>query len=154
VIIGNFLTDKENIKQGVENGSIYGYYYLDDISLYKINCQTGGRENGDKQLTLSTLTFDHNSYKIDKDLELQIKSIYDQLKNIEFDNITINGHTDSTGSDLYNIKLSQKRAEYVLNALSLLGIPKSKMVAIGHGSVIKTDQENKNNNRRVEIVLH
>lgn len=47
--------------------------------------------------------------------------------------IEIQAHTDSKGSDSYNLKLSQKRAESVVNYLISKGIPAKRLMAKGYG---------------------
>lgn len=47
--------------------------------------------------------------------------------------IEIGSHTDNTGSDSYNIKLSQKRSESVVNYLENKGVSADRMVAKGYG---------------------
>ncbi|MDD9177761.1 MULTISPECIES: OmpA family protein [Aliivibrio] len=71
-------------------------------------------------------------------------------------NIIINGHSSSTGTDLYNYKLSYKRAHYVVNYLSNKGIDinKIKIVPWGdkHPSADNSVEEGRALNRRVEII--
>ncbi|MBU2020346.1 MAG: OmpA family protein [Bacteroidetes bacterium] len=45
----------------------------------------------------------------------------------------ISSHTDSKGSDEYNLKLSQKRAESVVNYLKSKGVPERQMIPRGYG---------------------
>ncbi len=47
--------------------------------------------------------------------------------------VEISSHTDSKGNDDYNIKLSQKRAESVVNYLIKKGISRERLVAKGYG---------------------
>jgi OOP family OmpA-OmpF porin len=47
--------------------------------------------------------------------------------------VEIQSHTDSKGSDQYNIKLSQKRAESVVSYLTQKGISAKRLVAKGYG---------------------
>jgi len=47
--------------------------------------------------------------------------------------IEIGSHTDSTGTDSYNMKLSQRRSESVVNYLISKGIPDERLVAKGYG---------------------
>lgn len=47
--------------------------------------------------------------------------------------VEISSHTDSKGSDSYNMRLSQKRAESVVNYLKKNGIPEERMVPKGYG---------------------
>jgi len=48
-------------------------------------------------------------------------------------NITITGYTDRIGSDAYNQKLSQRRADAVKNYLSSKGVNASRLTAVGKG---------------------
>ena len=67
------------------------------------------------------------------------------------------GHTDSIGSEAYNLELSQRRAEAVKNYLVSLGIDPSRIEAKGFGSSQKkadnTTLEGRLMNRRVEVIL-
>lgn len=69
--------------------------------------------------------------------------------------ITIEGHTDAKGSDEYNQRLSERRAESVRTYLvAQYKIPADKLKAVGKG---KTDLKNKaapfaGENRRVNII--
>ena len=47
--------------------------------------------------------------------------------------ILIQGHTDSTGSEAYNLKLSERRAQAVFNHLALREVAPDRMAAIGYG---------------------
>ena len=47
--------------------------------------------------------------------------------------VEIAGHTDSDGDDMENMKLSQARAESVINYLITKGIAKDRLVAVGYG---------------------
>lgn len=74
--------------------------------------------------------------------------------------VELSAHTDSRGSDSYNEKLSQRRAESAVNYLVSLGVPQSKIIAKGYGErkiknrctngVICSEEEHLVN-RRVEI---
>lgn len=71
--------------------------------------------------------------------------------------ITIEGHTDSSGSDAVNQPLSERRASRVREFLVSQGVPGAKMAAIGYGSsrpAVPNDTEaNRALNRRVQIEL-
>ncbi len=71
--------------------------------------------------------------------------------------ITIEGHTDSMGTDEHNMKLSRDRAESVKNYLISQGVSteKLKSVGFGEGRPITENQtpEGRANNRRVEIII-
>jgi outer membrane protein OmpA-like peptidoglycan-associated protein len=67
------------------------------------------------------------------------------------------GHTDANGSDDYNQKLSERRANAVINFLSANKINTSRLAAKGMGEtdpVAGNDtEEGKAQNRRVEFVI-
>jgi outer membrane protein OmpA-like peptidoglycan-associated protein len=71
--------------------------------------------------------------------------------------ITVEGHTDSRGSDESNMKLSQARADAVRSYLVSLGVKPETIVAQGRGEAQPVGSndtpEGRANNRRVEIVI-
>jgi len=88
-----------------------------------------------------------------KEVVTQIAEALQKDKNVV---IAIEGHTDNTGNAVHNKKLSNDRANSVLNALIADGIDKTRLSAIGFGSekplVDNNSDENKAKNRRVELV--
>ncbi|HSY39949.1 MAG TPA: OmpA family protein [Polyangia bacterium] len=71
--------------------------------------------------------------------------------------VSIEGYTDSKGSQSRNIDLSQRRAESVRTYLISRGLPSDRVVAKGMGPdrpiADNTSAEGRANNRRVEIVV-
>jgi len=71
-------------------------------------------------------------------------------------NIEVAGHTDSRGSDAYNMNLSQQRAEAVRNYLVSKGIAADRLSARGYGEsqpvADNATDEGRFKNRRVELV--
>jgi outer membrane protein OmpA-like peptidoglycan-associated protein len=71
--------------------------------------------------------------------------------------VLIEGFTDSTGSDAYNLQLSQRRAEAVRVALGQMGIDRSRIETRGYGEAYpvagNATAGERQLNRRVEIVL-
>jgi len=71
--------------------------------------------------------------------------------------IIIEGHTDSRGSDDYNVGLSQRRAQAVADALAAKGVPQANVRTVGRGKaypVASNDTpEGRLQNRRVEIIF-
>jgi OOP family OmpA-OmpF porin len=70
----------------------------------------------------------------------------------------IEGHTDNVGSPELNMKLSQKRAENVVNYLANnFGIEKSRLSAKGYGSTRRiaynNTPEGRQQNRRINAVI-
>jgi len=71
--------------------------------------------------------------------------------------ITVEGHTDSVGSDEDNMRLSQGRADSVRSYLVSQGVPTARIKAVGRGESMpiadNKTPEGRANNRRVEIIV-
>lgn len=71
--------------------------------------------------------------------------------------VAIEGHTDSVGSDDYNVSLSQRRANSVQQFLIAQGIAANRVTAIGKGEnfpVASNDSASgRQMNRRVEVII-
>jgi outer membrane protein OmpA-like peptidoglycan-associated protein/tetratricopeptide (TPR) repeat protein len=71
--------------------------------------------------------------------------------------IEISAHTDDVGNDEYNLKLSEKRAQEVVNYLVANGVPPARLKAKGHGKNVPvskgTSDEERQQNRRVELKI-
>ncbi len=75
----------------------------------------------------------------------------------EIRKLEIQGHTDDVGPEAYNMNLSQRRAQAVVNYLKRKGVDESRLVANGYGETkpIATNKtkEGKAINRRVEMII-
>lgn len=103
------------------------------------------------------------NFDVDKaDIKPDGKEVVDQIaKALQQDvslKIAIGGHTDNTGDAGHNKKLSDDRANAVMQSLVEAGIDKSRLAAQGFGAerplVANDSEENKSKNRRVELVKH
>ena len=88
-----------------------------------------------------------------------IIKLIDSLKNYYPDTcIIIEGHTDSLGSDIYNLELSQCRADSVKKILERNGIDGMRITAIGRGECCPRDTnstpEGRRRNRRIVYFLY
>lgn len=101
------------------------------------------------------IKFDVNKYELKPESITVIREIVTYLKANPADKLEIGGHTDSDGTPDYNLKLSQSRADAVLNQLAAMGIDKNRLVAKGYGQTKPIDPkptpEAKAVNRRVEF---
>lgn len=79
------------------------------------------------------------------------------LKKYEDTNILLEGHTDSTGSDDYNMELSRKRAQAVADYLALQNVSSPRFTIMGYGESqpIATNDTaaGRAQNRRVEVAI-
>jgi len=100
--------------------------------------------------------FDFNK----SDLTAQATQIVDQAASnagpAKVTQITVTGHTDTVGSDAYNMRLSRRRAESVAARLEKDGIQSSEIEIVAKGKrdllVPTADGVREPQNRRVQIV--
>jgi outer membrane protein OmpA-like peptidoglycan-associated protein len=82
---------------------------------------------------LKNIYYDFDKANLRTESEFTLDSLLIILEEHPTIKIEIGSHTDSRGSDEYNIKLSQKRAESVVKFLAKKRIPIERMVAKGYG---------------------
>jgi outer membrane protein OmpA-like peptidoglycan-associated protein len=109
-------------------------------------------------VTLSgSVLFPSNKATLLPAAETRLNDVSDALMSTKERSITIEGYTDSRGSDDTNIALSQRRAEAVRSYLVSRGYEGDRIQARGLGKsqpIASNDNaEGRANNRRVEIVL-
>ena len=108
-------------------------------------------------ITLNNLYFDYDSDKILPNSYAEIQRLMLFLKQNKNIKIKIVGHTDNQGSNAYNLDLSRRRAEALMNALIQKGISADRLIAEGKGSTqpITTNdtEEGRAQNRRVEVII-
>ena len=111
-----------------------------------------------------TIVLDERALNFDFDKSVVKPEYFEMLNNlkdfIEQNNyeLTIEGHTDSVGSNQYNIGLSRRRAEAVKAKLIEFGLPEDRIVGIeakGEEYPVATNEtpEGRLQNRRVEIKI-
>ena len=115
-------------------------------------------DNGQILLVMpSNITFATDSAVFQTGFNNILDSVAIVLKKYDKTLINVTGHTDSTGSDDYNLKLSQQRAVAVGNYLNLRGVNASRLVVRGMGEsmpIASNDTEaGRAQNRRVELSI-
>ena len=105
--------------------------------------------------TLENVLFDYDKATLRSSSYPALNQLYETMKGNENMVVEIAGHTDNKGSDEYNQRLSQHRAESVKTFLVNKGIGKEQIYAKGYGekSPIKTNntEEGRQMNRRTEV---
>lgn len=151
------------VRQGDEyhlSASVVGYMFIDTTLAVPYSDQP--------------LAYDLYLQKIEQMMIMQLKDIYFELNSAEIMEssyeavdkvvdlmkynpnlqIELSAHTDDQGSDVYNMRLSQKRGESVKNYIVQKGIAPERIQAIGYGEtrplVPNNSDENRAINRRVE----
>jgi len=104
------------------------------------------------------MDFEYDSAELKGDFRSQIKEIADFLKANSAAVIELQGHTDANGDDAYNMELSEKRAQAVMQYLTgKEGIKKEQITAKGFGKSVPVaandTDEGRQRNRRVMAVL-
>jgi outer membrane protein OmpA-like peptidoglycan-associated protein len=103
------------------------------------------------------VTFDTNSTVLRPGLQSEINRVAGVLNQYPNTLVRVEGHTDSKGTDAYNMDLSNRRATAVENLLVQRGIADSRIEAVGYGEtlpVATNDTEaGRQRNRRVEIKI-
>ena len=100
------------------------------------------------------IEFDFNKAEIKSQYYYDIAKIANILKAYPEKNLELEGHTDSIGTDDYNLKLSEQRAESIKKYLvEKFGIEVSRISTVGYGESMPIDTndtvEGRQNNRRV-----
>ena len=102
--------------------------------------------------------FEFNSSDLDEPTEAFLDQLAETLRQDDNLQLNIEGHTDNIGSDKFNLKLSQKRAEVVKSKLIKKGIAAERLHAEGKGMHEPLNQnltdEERAKNRRVEIMVY
>lgn len=116
------------------------------------------REGNDLIIRLIGLSFPIGKATIQTQYFSLLQQVQQALKLFPDENIVVEGHTDSTGSDTLNLRLSKDRAEAVSAYLiANLGISPGRVTAVGYGKnhPIANNETNEGRalNRRIDIVV-
>ena len=107
--------------------------------------------------TAGKVLFDFNKYNLKQEAIKQLAPVVQVIKDQPGVRILVVGHTDSVGSDAYNLKLSKQRADSVANYLVQNGVPTQNIRTEGLGKrqpvASNETAEGRAQNRRVEITL-
>ena len=111
---------------------------------------------GKRIVITEKVMFEYNKAKIkveSNDLLNEVAEIIKKYPSLK--KIAVEGHTDADGSEKYNKKLSQKRADAVKKFLIAAGVEEERLEATGYGEekpIADNDtDEGKEKNRRVEF---
>jgi OmpA-OmpF porin, OOP family len=108
-------------------------------------------------LTLGDVLFDTAQATLKPGAYPTIERVAEVLKAEPNRRVTIEGHTDSVGSDEYNQGLSQRRAAAVETALLERGVAANQIVSMGKGETFPVASNDnaggRQQNRRVELIF-
>ncbi len=171
MVLGNFKQNARTrlfkTKKKAHQGA---YYYLDMVSLtaatkgkepMELVAITDGKETKNIELDRSYV-FKNVLFEFDRSLllessRIELQKVYALLKSNANLQIAINGHTDTIGTQAYNMTLSTKRAQAVAAYLHELGVSKDRIAWEGHGGTQPLNgnetEEGRRQNRRVEFII-
>ncbi len=105
----------------------------------------------------SGILFDVNSTAMKPGAMQNLNKVADVMTRYPETNILVAGHTDSSGSDQYNQRLSEDRARSVANYLGSHGVSSYRISTVGYGESMpiasNNTPEGRQANRRVEIEI-
>ena len=103
----------------------------------------------------STVLFDFDKATIRTDFEIQLAALKDLLYEHADLNVVVEAHTDSKGKNAYNLKLSQRRSQAIVDWLVAHGVEATRMTPVGFGEdhpIASNDNDlGRGQNRRVEF---
>ena len=107
-------------------------------------------------VNLPDVTFAVDSTTISPSFRAALDEVAASLQKYPNSLVDVMGHTDSTGSDSYNLDLSRRRAESVANYLVSRGVARARIATVGYGEQYpvadNTTEQGRALNRRVELV--
>lgn len=158
---------KSRINQKSERDA---YYFIDDVSLaqtivieneqppiVKTELDTLDKIPDDTAFVLKNVLFKTGKATLLPFSYPDLDKLVDYLNKNKNLKIELYGHSDNTGSETLNQKLSAARAKAVANYLIQKNIDKQSITTIGYGStkplLSNDNEEHKQANRRVEIIF-
>ncbi|MBK9593029.1 MAG: OmpA family protein [Crocinitomicaceae bacterium] len=116
-------------------GELYSKSYRQDFYLEKIP---------EGEITIEGIEYDYDSATL---RPVSIEILNKLLEFLELNHnlkIEIRSHTDERGSDKYNLNLSERRAQSVVDYLISQGIPMERLVAKGYGETMPAEIKGEN----------
>uniref|UniRef100_UPI0028EC8709 OmpA family protein n=1 Tax=Capnocytophaga leadbetteri TaxID=327575 RepID=UPI0028EC8709 len=115
-----------------------------------------------KILNIENIYFDYNKANIRKDAAEQLAKIVKVMQEHPTMKVDVRLHTDSRGSDKYNLALSQRRAKSTIKWITSHGIKKNRITGKGYGETqlvnecsngVPCTEEQHQANRRSEFII-
>ena len=101
------------------------------------------------------IQFDFDSAKLQEVSKPLLNNLTSAMKNQRLEGLsfTVEGHTDAKGTEEYNLRLSARRAETVVNYMTQQGVAKDRLTPVGKGAteLLNVEKPEALENRRVRI---
>lgn len=114
------------------------------------------RIEAEASVRLNTIFFDFDKAELKPEAVPELERVVELMKANPAMVIEIGGHTDNLGSEQYNQRLSERRAQSVMTFIVSKGIDNGRITALGFGELkprVSNDEDNggREVNRRVEF---
>ncbi|MEN8250740.1 MAG: OmpA family protein [Bacteroidota bacterium] len=133
------------------------YYFIDNASFQLFKEESFLDIQADIPVVLEFVYFDFDESVIRSNSFSQLDKLAEYIQNRPNEKYDIIGHTDNTGSNNYNMKLSLDRAKAVVAYLVNKGVDKRQLHAIGKGAhepiALNKTTQGRELNRRVTFTL-
>jgi outer membrane protein OmpA-like peptidoglycan-associated protein len=168
MLLGGLIGGKTGRIVGAGIGGVAGGVigYKMDKQIKELKEQTAGsgvdvtETDGGKAILVNLpdgVTFDVGSYTLKPAFRETLDKIAASMSQYPDSLIDVYGHTDSTGSDMYNQTLSENRARTVADYLTTHGVAAARVRSKGFGETMpvadNTTEEGRAKNRRVEVKI-
>lgn len=104
----------------------------------------------------ASVNFRKNKDQLTNDAKKILDNLSVSLSNLHSYKLIVKGFSDADAAKDYNLKLSSRRCEAVMNYLSTKGIPKEAMSVFAYGEELSSeelDENYKSKDRRVDIIV-
>ena len=164
--IGNFnsFNNSTVVETNTANAVLQGaYYYIDDVSVVPTEPvaligpgDTIAMEAGDV-VSMWDVFFATGESDVLPQSYVELHRLIDLLQAHPTMRIELRGHTDNSGTREFNQRLSEARAQAVVEYLVAHGVERSRLSASGYGESMPIDSndtpEGRSRNRRVEYLI-
>ncbi|CNE83280.1 OmpA family protein [Yersinia frederiksenii] len=114
-------------------------------------------DNGWEFGLTNKVLFDSDVRKLNSSGTQTVQNIGQALHNVGINHLRVDGHTDATGENSYNQKLSYERAAAVADSLATIGIPRTNIDVRGRGKLEPVadnrSAKGRAENRRVAMIV-
>ena len=126
------------------------------VSLLLFSSYSFGEDSASDRSVLQGVSFESGSAVLLGSSNQALNSLLSELKTQPALKLTVEGHTDSTGSYRNNLELSRRRAQAIVDWLVAHGIQTARLKVAGYGSsrpiADNSTAQGRERNRRIEIV--
>lgn len=141
-------SDRDGVVDGVDQCP----NTLEGLQVNAVGCVDTGEG---QSVVLDGVTFEFNSNRLTANARDILRRAADALIGQRDLSVELAGHTDSSGDENYNLRLSQNRADAVRDYLIELGVNPDRLTAVGYGETQpirrNNTEEGRERNRRVEF---